>query len=140
MSLRKLGLRCAVEVVEFSRKHTAYVHDSLREIRRLVEGLVEKRDQRRDGFVRVIRKAMETKLGEDTDEMMTVLNKNGITRKLTKEAIDVARHVDLDPKTVKAIEKRFLHHYCPAISRTMTTGYGHRIPGICPWGPKAPLK
>ncbi len=81
----------AVEVVEFSRKHTANVHDSLREIRRLVEGLVEKRDQRRDGFVRVIRKAIETKLGEDTDEVMDVLNKRGITRKLAKEAVEVAR-------------------------------------------------
>ncbi|MBN2562347.1 MAG: DUF932 domain-containing protein [Phycisphaerae bacterium] len=81
----------AVEVVEFSRKHTANVHDSLREIRRLVEGLVEKRDQRRDGFVRVIRKAMETKLGDDADEVMDVLNKRGITRKLAKEAIEVAR-------------------------------------------------
>ena len=81
----------AVEVVEFSRKHTANVHDSLREIRGLIEGLVEKRDQRRDGFVRVIRKAMETKLGEDTDEVMDVLNKRGITRKLAKEAIEVAR-------------------------------------------------
>ena len=81
----------AVEVVEFSRKHTANVHDSLREIRGLIEGLVEKRDQRRDGFVRVIRKAMETKLGEDADEVMDVLNKRGITRKLAKEAIEVAR-------------------------------------------------
>jgi hypothetical protein len=48
----------AVEVVEFSRKHTANVHDSLSEIRRLVEGLVDKRDARRDGFVDVMRKAM----------------------------------------------------------------------------------
>jgi len=81
----------AIEVVEFSRKHTANVHDSLREIRGLIEGLVEKRGQRRDGFVRVIRKAMETKLGEDADEVMDVLNKRGITRKLAKEAIETAQ-------------------------------------------------
>lgn len=81
----------ALEVVEVNRKHTANIHDSLREIRGLIEGLVEKRDERRDGFVRVIRKAMETKLGEDTDEVMDVLNKRGITRNLAKEAVEVAR-------------------------------------------------
>ena len=77
--------------MDFSRKHTANVHDSLREARRPVEGLVEKRDRRRDGFVQVIRKAMQAKLGDDADEAMKVLKKHGIARKLGKEAIEMAR-------------------------------------------------
>src|SRR3954447_26853083 len=52
----------AVEVVEFSRKHTANVHDAVREIRGIIHRLTEKRDARRDGFVRVIRKAMTESL------------------------------------------------------------------------------
>ena len=81
----------AVEVAEFSRKHTANVHESLAEIRRRVEALVEKRDQRRDGFVEVIRKAMATKLADNADEVMKVLTKHGITRTLAKEATEIAR-------------------------------------------------
>jgi hypothetical protein len=81
----------AVEVVEFKRKHTANVHESLNDIRRIVENLVEKRDQRRDGFADVIKKAMETTLGGDADEVLKVLNQQGITRTLAKQAIDIAR-------------------------------------------------
>ncbi len=58
--------------------------NSLCEIRRLVEGLVEKRDARRDGFVDVMRKAMGKKLGDDADEVLKVLNERGITKKLAK--------------------------------------------------------
>ncbi len=81
----------AIEVVEFSRKHTANVHDSLREMRRIVEALVEKRDQRRDGFANAIGKAMTARLGDDAEEVMKVLSKHGITRQLAKEALDIAR-------------------------------------------------
>jgi len=81
----------AVEVVEFSRKHTANVHDAFSEIRRIVEGLVAKRDQRRDGFARVIRKAMETRIGDNTDQALKVLTEKGITRSLAKEALESAR-------------------------------------------------
>ena len=42
----------AVEIVDFTRKHTAKVQDGLTEIRRIIEMLVEKRDQRRNAFVR----------------------------------------------------------------------------------------
>lgn len=81
----------AVEVVQFSRKHTANVHDSLREIRRIVEALVERRDERRDGFVAAIKKAMVVRLGDDAEEVMKVLSKHGITRQLSKEALEMAR-------------------------------------------------
>ena len=77
--------------MQFSRKHTANVHDSLREIRRIVEVLVEKRDQRRDGFVAAIKKAMVVRLGDDAEEVMKVLTKHGITRQLSKEALELAR-------------------------------------------------
>ncbi len=80
----------ATEVVEFTRKHTANVHDALREIREILARLVEKRDQRRDAFVQVIGKAMTERLGSDADDVMKVLQRHGVTRGLAKEALDIA--------------------------------------------------
>jgi hypothetical protein len=80
----------AVDVFEFTRKHTANVHESLSEIRRIIEGLVAKRDERRDGFASVIHKAMEAKLGEDAEEVLKVLAKNGIARSAAKRALEIA--------------------------------------------------
>ena len=73
-------------MTEFSRKHTANVQDALTEIRRMVETLVEKRDERRDSFVKVIRNAMQTTLAENAEETEKLLAQNGIPRKLAKEA------------------------------------------------------
>jgi len=81
----------AVEVVEFSRKHTTNVRESLNQIRGIIEGLTNKRDQRRDGFAAVIRKAMETRLGANADEALATLNQRGITRSLAKEAVETAQ-------------------------------------------------
>jgi len=81
----------ATEVVEFTRKHTARVSDSLSEIRRIIETLVEKRDQRRDSFVQVIRRAMQTSLGQDAEEVEKVLTRSGITQTLAKKATETAR-------------------------------------------------
>lgn len=80
----------AVEVVEFSRKHTANVHEALSEIRRAIENLVAKRDQRRDGFAKAVRQAMETTLGGDAEEVLKALGQNGIPRTLAKEAVEIA--------------------------------------------------
>lgn len=80
----------AVEVVEFSRKHTANVKDSLSQIRKVLLRLVELRDQRRDGFVKVMRKAVEEKLGDDADEVFKELTKSGINRTLAREALKIA--------------------------------------------------
>lgn len=80
----------ATEVVEFTRKHTGKVNEALGDIRRIVEQLVEKRDARRDGFVATITKAMETHLGDDADESLKSLVKNGIPRGLAKKALDEA--------------------------------------------------
>ncbi|MBN9519238.1 DUF932 domain-containing protein [bacterium] len=79
----------AVEVIDFSRKHTASVGDALGEIRRHVEQLVRKRDERRDGFLRVIRKAMEQTLGEDAEAVMKELAKHGLARGIAKQAVEM---------------------------------------------------
>jgi len=81
----------AVEVIEWRRKHTARVNDGLADIRKIVEGLVAKRDARKDGFVEVIRKAMSTKVADDADRALKVLNQKGITRSLAKKAIEIAK-------------------------------------------------
>jgi predicted GNAT family acetyltransferase len=81
----------ATEVVEITRKHTAGVHDALRDVRRVIESLVAKRDERRDGFARVMKKAMVEKLGVDAEEVEKVLQRKGIHRQLAKEALQIAR-------------------------------------------------
>jgi hypothetical protein len=80
----------AVEVVEFRRKHTANVRESLGDIRYIIQDLVAKRDRRRDGFVQAIKHAMQTSLGDDADEVCGVLTKSGIARSLVKEAVELA--------------------------------------------------
>lgn len=80
----------AIEVTEFSRKHTAKVSEGLGEIRRIIENLVEKRDARKDGFYRTVAKAMETSLGTDAEETLKTLQKNGIPRSAAKKALEIA--------------------------------------------------
>lgn len=81
----------ATEVVEFSRKHTANVRDALDEIRRMVETLVKQRDQRRDSFAAVMKKAMTERLGSDADEVTSVLTAEKIPRQLIKDAMELAQ-------------------------------------------------
>ena len=81
----------ATEVVEFSRKHTANVRDALDEIRMMVEQLVAKRDQRRDSFAAVMKKAMTERLGSDADEVTKVLATKKLPRHLIKDAMEIAR-------------------------------------------------
>lgn len=81
----------AVEVVEFTRKHTGSVRDSLHEIRRLIETLVLKRDARRDGFAKALGSAMQQTLGKDADDVMKELMRHGIPGSLATEAIAIAR-------------------------------------------------
>ncbi len=80
----------AVEVVDFSRKHTANVRAGLNEIRQIIERLITQRDERRDGFVEVMRKAMTERLGRDADEVVAQLCHEGIPRTLIKEAMKIA--------------------------------------------------
>jgi hypothetical protein len=81
----------AVEVVDFSRKHTARVQDSLEHIRQLVENLAKKRDERKDGFAKVMGKAMKEKLGKDSEEVFKALTKRGFPRGLANEALEMAK-------------------------------------------------
>ena len=80
----------ACEVTEIVRKHTANVHDVLSEIRRTLEQLIQKRDQRKDGFFQVMQKAMQERLGDDA-EALHVLAENGIQRKLAQKALEIAK-------------------------------------------------
>ena len=80
----------AVEVVEWKRKHTAHVADGLHEIRSIIERLVSKRDERKDAFAQTIVKSMTSKLGDDADEVLKVLSKQGVTRSLAKQALKIA--------------------------------------------------
>lgn len=81
----------ATEITEYTRKHTARVNEGLGEIRAMIETLVAKRDLQKDAFVSVIRKAMETKLGDDAEEALKATMKNGIPRTVAKEAITIAQ-------------------------------------------------
>lgn len=81
----------AIEVVEFTRKHTAKVHESLDPIRQHIEQLAKKRDERRDGFAKAIENAMKAKLGSDEEEVLKVLLKNGLPKNVAAEAMKIAR-------------------------------------------------
>lgn len=80
----------ATEVVEFTRKHTANVHEGVREIREIIANLVETRDRRRDGFVATMQKAMEQQLGGTSDQVIDLLKDRGFTRTLAKQAVELA--------------------------------------------------
>lgn len=80
----------ATDVVEFTRKHTSKVGEGLSQIRQIICQLIEKRDARKDGFARVLKKAMQEKLGQDGEEVLKVLNKQGISRSLAKQATELA--------------------------------------------------
>jgi len=81
----------AIEVVDFKRKHTANVHECLSDVRQVIEGLVAKRDERKDGFTDVIAKAMKTNLGDDADECLKVLAQKGVARNVAKQALEIAK-------------------------------------------------
>ncbi len=75
------------DVTEFSRKHTANVRDGLDEIRFRIEALAAKRDARKDGFAETVRKAMDTRLGDDSEKVLKVLSREGIPKTLAKQAV-----------------------------------------------------
>jgi hypothetical protein len=81
----------AVEVNEVTRKHTGRVRDSLTNIRAAIETLAQKRDERKDGFAKVVAKAMETTYGQDKPEVEKLLAKAGYTKFLTARAIEIAQ-------------------------------------------------
>lgn len=80
----------ATEVVEFSRKHTAKVHEALVEVRGIIQSLVAKRNERRDGFVKAIQKCMEQRL-VDSDEATALLSRHDLRGKIVKDALELAQ-------------------------------------------------
>lgn len=80
----------AVEVVEYTRKHTAKVQDSLAEIRRIIERLVARRDERKDAFSKCIARAMREQLGNDAEEALEALLRHGVPRGAANEALRLA--------------------------------------------------
>jgi hypothetical protein len=81
----------AVETVEFVRKHTTNVREAPDEIRRIICSLIAKRDERRDGFARVVAKAMRKRLGDDADSTIKALTKHGVARGTAHQAMEIAR-------------------------------------------------
>lgn len=81
----------AVQVVDFSRKHTANVRDGLDEIRRHIGALVAQRDARRDSFAAALEKAMRVRLGSDAEEVMKELSRHDIPQHFIKDALEIAR-------------------------------------------------
>lgn len=77
----------AVEVVDYTRKHTGNIGESLNDIRQIVESLAQKRDERKDGFAKIIAKAMHEHVGNG-EEATKFMNKQGINRSLVKRAVE----------------------------------------------------
>lgn len=77
--------------------NTPTVYEAVADIHGIIARLVETRDahkwdlSRRDGFVQVVKKAMETRLGSSSDEVLKVLAKQRITGTLAIEALEIAR-------------------------------------------------
>lgn len=80
----------AMEVVDYSRKHTANVRDALLDIGCAIGDLVRKRDERRDKFHDAMKRAMRERLGDDADECMKKLVEHGVGKTLAKQALEIA--------------------------------------------------
>ena len=81
----------ATEVVEYTRRHSGRIREALGVIRAAIEAMVEKRDERKDSFARVIAKAMESRCGDSAEDVQKLLAKNGFTRTLARKATDIAK-------------------------------------------------
>lgn len=79
----------ATEVCQFTRKHTANVRDALVEIRRMLEQLVARRDERKDAFAGLVDRAMDTKLGKDAEEFEKALRQRGIPATVAKKTLEI---------------------------------------------------
>ena len=64
--LRSLGIPVSVG---HASKHVGDVDKSIDGVRSAIESLTARRDQRRDGFAKAVRQAMQTTLGEEADAL-----------------------------------------------------------------------
>lgn len=78
----------ATEIKEATWTHTAKVDEAIPTIRALVAALAQKRDERRDTFVKVLKKAATETLGADAEEVVKALTKHGIPQGLGKLACE----------------------------------------------------
>ena len=81
----------AVEIVEITRRHTGDVRETFAELQAAIEALVRRRDARKDGFAKVVAKAMGTIYGQDAEETTALLTKAGFTKQLADKATAIAR-------------------------------------------------
>lgn len=81
----------AVDVCEYTRKHTTNVHEALNNVRHLIGRLVDMRDERRDSFAKVIKKAMTTTLGDNAEDVMKMLRQRGIQKTVAEHALKIAQ-------------------------------------------------
>lgn len=79
----------AVDVAEATWKHTAQVGDALNQIRRMLDALVRRRDERRDTFAAVIKKAMAESAGADAEEALKLLAGENVPQALGKKAVEL---------------------------------------------------
>ena len=79
----------ATEVIDFSRKHTRNVRDGLDQIRRHIESLVTRRDERRDAFHKQVTAAAAMPFAPQADRagVIKTLQTAGIPVGLAKQAM-----------------------------------------------------
>jgi hypothetical protein len=80
----------AIEVTEYTHRHTGMVDAAFTQIRRLIESLVAKRDARKDAFTTVIAKAMNTRYGHDAPDVTKQLTDAGFARTVATRAAAIA--------------------------------------------------
>jgi hypothetical protein len=72
------------------RKHIGDVRRGCDTLRRVVEALDRQCDQRRDEFVRVVRKAKRLRLGRTAEDAFVRLSSVGIAPRLARQAVEIA--------------------------------------------------
>lgn len=78
-----------VEVEEATWTHTSRVDEAVPTITALLGDLVRKRDERKDAFARVLRRAVAAELGKDAEETLKALSKHGIPQGLGRLACEL---------------------------------------------------
>jgi hypothetical protein len=75
----------------FVRTHVGHVRQGLEQMRRMLEALCRRRDERRDAFVRVVRKAQRLRLARRADEACSLIREVGIPQRLACAGVESAQ-------------------------------------------------
>jgi hypothetical protein len=81
----------AVHVAEAAWRHTAQVGEALDGVRRMVGDLARRRDERRDTFAAVLKRAMTEAAGADADDALKLLAREGVPQLLGRKAVELVR-------------------------------------------------